>query len=249
MGSWPEGTGQDSPYISYWWECVCVCALIFFPPYMTQAEGNGDASFWAISVLLHWPLGKLIFAGVSRSSFNCFTSLISSSLTTNSSPLFLLPPLFLTSSQAVRPWGCQGRNKVTGWWARHPMSDHMDWCCARHHSRWLTQQGSSHNTRTYCRPGLFFILFPHPPKHPHNLHLISVYFYHSNLPDVLCSSICLFVSSQSLHSETCTCCFFLHGVEVKAVIILSQMVDFLLPAELWHAPTIVLEFLWFCRNL
>lgn len=158
MGSWPEGTGQDSPYISYWWVCwcVCVCALSFFSPYMTQAEGNGDASFWAISVLLHWPLGKLIFAGVSRSSFNCFTSLISSSLTTNSSPLFLLPPLFLTSSQAVRPWGCQGRNKVTGWWARHPMSDHMDWCCARHHSRWLAQQGSSHNTRTYCRPGLFF---------------------------------------------------------------------------------------------
>lgn len=147
---------------------VCVRAH-FFSPYMTQAEGNGDASFWAISVLLHWPLGKLIFAGVSRSSFNCFTSLISSSLTTNSSPLFLLPPLFLTSSQAVRPWGCQGRNKVTGWWARHPMSDHTDWCCARHHSRWLAQQGSSHNTRTYCRPGLFYLffqLFPHPPNTP-----------------------------------------------------------------------------------
>lgn len=147
------------------WVCVCQGLLSFFSPYMTQAEGNGDASFWAISVLLHWPLGKLIFAGVSCSSFNCFTSLISSSLTTNSSPLFLLLPLFLTSSQAVRPWGCQGRNKVTGWWARHPMSDHMDWCCARHHSRWLAQQGSSHNTRTYCRPGLFFLFstFPAPP--------------------------------------------------------------------------------------
>lgn len=164
--AWGHWTGQPI-YILLVSVLVCVCACSFFSPYMTQAAGNGDASFWAIGVLLHWPLGKLIFAGVSRSSFNCFTSLISCSLTTNSSPLFLLLPIFLTSSQAVRPWGCQGRNKVTGWWARHPMSDHMDWCCARHHSRWLAQQGSSHNTRTYCRPGLFFFYLSRtPPNTP-----------------------------------------------------------------------------------
>lgn len=117
-----------------------------------------------------------------------------------SSPLFLLPPLFLTSSQAVRPWGCQRRNKVTGWWARHPMSDHMEWCCARHCSRWLAQQGSSHNTGTYCRP-VFFFKLPAPstpPPRPLNLHLISVYFYHSNLPDALCSPICLSLCTPNL---------------------------------------------------
>lgn len=33
----------------------------------------------------------------------------------------------------------------------------MDWCCARHHSQWLTQQGSSHNRGTYSRPGFLYI--------------------------------------------------------------------------------------------
>lgn len=75
-------------------------------------------------------------------------------------------PLFLflyclsfspTVSQAVEPSGCQWGNKVTGWWARRPLSDHMDWCCARHHSHWLTQQGSSHKRGTYSRPEPFML--------------------------------------------------------------------------------------------
>lgn len=72
-----------------------------------------------------------------------------------------------TVSQAVGPSGCQRGNKVTGWWARRPLSDHMDWCCARHHSYWLTQQGSSHNRGACSRPGPFILflssfLSPHP---------------------------------------------------------------------------------------
>lgn len=103
-------------------------------------------------------------------------------------PLFL--PLSLSSSptvsQAVGPPGCQRGNKVTGWWARHRLSDHMDWCCARHHSQWLTQQGSSHNRGTYSRPGFFFFIrflssFPPLP--------VPVYFNLSNLLLPLCSSI------------------------------------------------------------
>ncbi len=43
----------------------------------------------------------------------------------------------------------------------------MDWCCARHHSHWLSQQGSSHNRGTYSRPGPFILFlssfFP-PPR-------------------------------------------------------------------------------------
>lgn len=68
-----------------------------------------------------------------------------------------LSPSQTTVSQAVRPSGCQRGNKVTGWWARRPLSDHMDWCWARHHSHWLTQQGSSHNRGTHSQPGPFML--------------------------------------------------------------------------------------------
>lgn len=176
MGSWPEGTGQDSPYISFWCVVVCVCVFARSCGHTWHGEMEKELLLLSYQRLASLTLGKLIFVGVRCSSFNCFTSLISSALTTNSgcsSPLFLMPSLFLSSSHAVRPWGCQRRNKVTGWWARHPMSDHMDWCCARHRSGWLAQQGFSHNTGTYCRPGFsfFFSNFlrtsppPWPPPH------------------------------------------------------------------------------------
>lgn len=195
---------------------MCVCLLLFLNMHDRETE---QELFLAFKVLLHCPLEKLIFVGVCCNSFNCVTPLISSLLTTNSgcsSTLFLMPSLFLSSSHAVRLWGCQRRNKVTGWWARHPKSDHMDWCCARHHGGWLAQQGSSHNTGTYCR------LFPHPPS-THDLLRISVYFCHFDLLDALFLHPSVFVSSQSLHLQTFVCCFFLHYVEVKAACLQSTL--------------------------
>lgn len=93
--------------------CVCICVFDRFCGHTWHREMEKE-----LFRLASLTPGKASFVSICCNSFNCFTSLISSLLTTNSScssPQFLMPSLFLSSGRAVRPWGCQRRNKVTGW--------------------------------------------------------------------------------------------------------------------------------------
>lgn len=184
MGSRPAGQQTAQPFYSLL-VCVCVCVCMFLCTCVTDTERRKENSSFELSTFASLTPGKANFSGCfSCSSFNWFTLLISSSLMMNGGGCYPLCLSFFSPTviQAVRPRGCQRGNKVTGWWARHPLSDHMDWCCARHHSHWLTQQGSSHKRVTYSRPGVVILFLPHFP--------ISVYFDLSNLLVPLCSPIC-----------------------------------------------------------
>lgn len=125
-------------------------------------------------------------------------------------PLLALSLPSPTVSQAGRPGGCQRGNKVTGWWARRPVSDHMDWCCARHRSHWLTQQGSSHNRGTYSRPGPFILFLPPPP-------LLCLFQSLPSAASSFFSHLSLSVYPLSLHLQTLACCFLLHYLDVTEV--------------------------------
>lgn len=166
--------------------CVCV------------TERKKEDSSFELSTFASLTLRRANFSWRFRRSFNCFAWLISVPLTMSGGsrrPLLLSLPLSLTNSQSgSRARGCQRGNKVTGLWARRPLSDHMDWCCARHRSRWLTLQGSSHNTGTFFWPGPFI-----PPLYCFNLsHLLVPLFLPSVPLEAPSLSLSLCVSKHSL---------------------------------------------------
>lgn len=113
-------------------------------------------------------------------------------------------PLCLTNSQSGRQALRLSEGEQSDWvMSQTPLSDHMDWCCARHGSHWLTQQGSSHNRQTCTSDRgalyLFCLLCLCPPPHLCLLRSFWLLFFLTHLS---CSvySLCAFPN---------TCLFFL----------------------------------------
>lgn len=78
----------------------------------------------------------------------------------------------------------------------------MDWCCARHHSHWLSQQGSSHNRGTYSRPGPFILFlssfFPPLPRLSVSIFPICWFLFFSHLSPSVHSLSFAFANTCSL---------------------------------------------------
>lgn len=161
MGSWPAGhwLGQRL-FVLRTCLCVCVCTDIFSFRVLVlvwQIE-KGRTHPLNYRLLPHWPLGELILA---CSSFNCFTLLISSSLSTSGGGVLFHSLLLLTS----QPPASQASRLSEG--------EHSDWVIShtpvvRSHRLMLCQTPTL-STRflsaPVCLNFCLFLSFLHVPLH------------------------------------------------------------------------------------